>query len=277
MKKILSYCFLLCLVATVQYSCNDEIPLTLQDEYVALDAGKLNLTFLRKNDGQAVDAGIRAMLIAAHKASPVNYTFEILPTSTAVAGQHYTVGSTTGSIPANSSFGNLPIQILPDNINPGEVWTLNLKLVSADLNLANSLVVSYKIQVSCPSSLAGMLDYVHSDYFCGGPSYTGTTELKAVSANTYTLTDFVFNAWEVCYGAGNGGAYPTNPAVTLRIEDICGKISVSGTDQYGDTYTYTIKSIVGPTLTIDWKNTYGEFGTVALTRQDGANWPPLRN
>ncbi len=277
MKKILFYSTLLCFFAVTQFSCNDEIPLTLQDEYVSLDAGKLNLTFLRKNDGQAVPAGIRAMLIAAHKAAPVGYTFEILPTSTAIAGQHYSVGSTTGSIPANSSFGDLPIQILPDNINPGETWTLNIKLVSADLNLANSAIVSYKIQVSCPSTLAGTLDYVHSDYFCPGAPLTGTTELVAVTANTYTVTDFVFGSWDACYGAGSGGALASNPAVTLRIVDICGTISVTGNDQYGDSYTYTIKSISGSTLTIEWENTYGEFGTVALTRKDGANWPPLKN
>ena len=230
MKKILFYSTLLCFFAVTQFSCNDEIPLTLQDEYVSLDAGKLNLTFLRKNDGQAVPAGIRAMLIAAHKAAPVGYTFEILPTSTAIAGQHYSVGSTTGSIPANSSFGDLPIQILPDNINPGETWTLNIKLVSADLNLANSAIVSYKIQVSCPSTLAGTLDYVHSDYFCPGAPLTGTTELVAVTANTYTVTDFVFGSWDACYGAGSGGALASNPAVTLRIVDICGTISVTGNE-----------------------------------------------
>ncbi|MFN0015471.1 MAG: hypothetical protein ACKVU2_13070, partial [Saprospiraceae bacterium] len=177
MKKTLLYSTLIGLFALVHFSCNDEIPQTLQDEYVSIDAAKLNLTFLRKNDGQPAESGIKAMLIAAHKSSPVNYTFEILPTSTAVAGTHYTVSGTTGSIPANSSFGNLPIQILPDNINPGESWTLNIKLVSADVNLANSSIVSFKIQVSCPSTLAGKCDFVHTDYFCGGAPITGVTEL----------------------------------------------------------------------------------------------------
>jgi hypothetical protein len=277
MKKILFRSLLLCFVVAAQFSCNDEIPLTLQDEYVSLDAGKLNLLFLRVNDGQPVDAGIRTMLIAAQRSTPVNYTFEILPTSTAKAGEHYTVGGTTGAIPANSSFGNLPIQILPDNINPGETWTLNLKLVSADVNLANSAIVSYKIQVSCPSNLAGKLDYVHTDYFCGGAAITGTTELKAVTSNTYVVDDFVFGCWDPCYGAGSGGALGSDAAVTLRIVDICNTISVTGNDQYGDSYTYTIKAVNGPALTIEWGNTYGEFGKVVLTRQDGANWPALKN
>ncbi|MFN0014169.1 MAG: hypothetical protein ACKVU2_06435 [Saprospiraceae bacterium] len=277
MKKTLLYSTLIGMFALVHFSCNDEIPQTLQDEYVAIDASKLNLTFLRKNDGLPADAGIKAMLIAAHKSSPVNYTFEIMPTSTAKAGTHYTVGNTTGSIPASSSFGNLPIQILPDNINPGESWTLNIKLVSADVNLANSSIVSFKIQVSCPSTLAGKCDFVHTDYFCGGAPITGVTELKALTANTYVVDDFVFGCWVPCYGPGSGGALGSDAAVTLRIVDICSKISVTGTDQFGDSYTYTIKAVNGPALTIEWKNTYNEFGKVVLTRQDGANWPALKN
>lgn len=278
MKKILIYSAVL-LVAFGHFSCNDEIPQTLQDEYVAIDAGKTALTFLRVGDGQPVESGIRVMLIAAQKSAPVNYTFEILSTSTAKENVQYKVTGANGSIPANSSFGNLPIQVLPDNINPGEAWTLNIKLKSADLKLANDATVSFKIQVSCQSNLQGKLDYVLTNYFCNEPDLTGTTELKKVTgtSNEYKIDDFVFGSWDACYGPGSGGALGSDPAVTLRIVDICNKISVAGNDQYGDTYTYKIVKVDGSALTIDWSNTYGEFGTVTLTRQDGASWPALSN
>ena len=275
MKKIVFFCALLCF-SFAQFSCNDEIPLTLQDEYIALDAAKTSLLFLRVNDGQPADAGIRAMLIAAHKSSDINFTFEIQSTSTAQENVHYTVSGTTGTIPAGSSFGELPIEILPDNINPGETWTLDIKITEGGgLQLANDNVVSFKIQVSCPSNLAGTLDFVHSDYFCTGDPITGTTELKEVSDGVYVFDDFVFGSWVACYGGG--GVAGDDPAITLRMVDICNTISMTGTDNYGDSYEYKITNVNGPELTIDWTNTYGEFGKVVLTRQDGADWPALKN
>jgi hypothetical protein len=52
-------------------------------------------------------------------------------------------------------------------------------------------------------------------------------------------------------------------------------ICESGTDQYGDSYTYTITS-AGPTITLDWRSTYNDSGTT-ITRQGGANWPASWN
>jgi hypothetical protein len=270
MIKILSLAVILSF-----FACNDEIPQTLQGEYVGLISPSGQVLFQRVGNNQPVTAGIQISLIAAQRSSPINYTFEILSSSTAIEALHYSVSGNSGTIPANSSFGDLPINILPDNINPGEDLTLDIRLVSADVELASADPISFRFAISCPSNLAGTMDYVHSNIWCGAPDVAGTTNLVAISDNEYKFDDFVFGSWVPCYGGG--GVDGTDPAISLRLVDVCNKISMQGIDQYGDTYAYEIAAVSGASLTINWSNTYGESGTVVLTRQDGASWPALSN
>lgn len=128
--------------------------------------------------------------------------------------------------------------------------------------------------VVCTSDLAGTFNYVQTDMFCAG-EVTGTVTWTEKTEGIYESTDYVFGSYEPCYDAG-----PVNNAktgVSLKIVDACNKISLSGTDNYGDSYKYTIQKVDGAALTLRWDNTYGEFGTVVLTRQDGKPWPPLRS
>ena len=141
-------------LVAIMAACNDEIPLTLQEEYVGLDASSTQLLYLREGKDLPVPSNIRAQLIAAQRATPVNFTFEILPSSTAIANLHYTVSGNTGTIPANSSFGDLPIMILPDNIEPGEVLRLNIRVTGGDLGVTEAFgTVNYTIQVLCPNTI----------------------------------------------------------------------------------------------------------------------------
>jgi len=56
---------------------------------------------------------IRVNLVGAQRSSPTNFTYQVVGAeSTAVAGTHYTAPSGTGTIPANSSFGIITIDIL---------------------------------------------------------------------------------------------------------------------------------------------------------------------
>ncbi len=143
-----------CLALLLIGSCNDEIPLTLQEEYIGVDASSTQKLYLRQGLNQPVAAEMRAMLIAAHRSAPTNVTFEILPTSTAIANLHYTLSGNSGQIPANASFGELPIMILPDNIEAGEVLTLGVKVTGGDLPVANDFgTVTFRIQVLCPNTI----------------------------------------------------------------------------------------------------------------------------
>ncbi len=59
---------------------------------------------------------LRINLVGAQRSTPITFNYQVVPgESTAVAGTHYTTPSGTGTIPANSSFGVLTIEIL----NPG--------------------------------------------------------------------------------------------------------------------------------------------------------------
>ena len=286
MKNIFYY-FLLSGLVFATFSCNDDIPQTLQGEYIALDGSKTSLTFLRVNDGLAKDAGIQTKLIAVAKSSPVNYNFEILPTSTAQAGTHYTVGSTSGTIASGEYVGNLPISILPDNINPGEVWTLDIKLTSADLTLASDKASTFKIQVSCPSTLAGTFEA--SSTGTGGvwnctDTWTGTVEWELVGNNDYNVyssdannprsLDYSMGGYWACYG--DGATLPSDDtAGDLLINDICGKLSYTGASRWGEIYSFNNITANGTSAIFDWTNDYGESAVTTLVRTDGKDWPNL--
>lgn len=59
---------------------------------------------------------LRINLVGAQRSTATSFTYQIVPAeSTAVSGTHFAPLSGTGSIPANSSFGLISVQIL----NPG--------------------------------------------------------------------------------------------------------------------------------------------------------------
>jgi hypothetical protein len=125
----------------------------------------------------------------------------------------------------------------------------------------------YPVSVICPSDLAGTYDFDALETFCGA-TYSGKITLTAVAASpgSYTVSDGTFGAWDKCYpdawGSGN-----------VRISDACGKLSMSGADKYGDSYSMTVKSVTPAVVTFEWKNTYGESGIVALKSNAGKPWP----
>ena len=125
----------------------------------------------------------------------------------------------------------------------------------------------YPVAVVCPSDLAGTYAFDHIETFCG-KTFSGSTTWTAVAASpgSYTVSDGTFGSWAACYpdtwGSGN-----------VRISDACGKLTMSGADKYGDSYSMTVKSVTPSVLTFEWKNTYGESGTVAVKSNAGKPWP----
>ncbi|NNF22643.1 MAG: hypothetical protein HKN67_11935 [Saprospiraceae bacterium] len=123
---------------------------------------------------------------------------------------------------------------------------------------------------SCLSALAGTYNYASTNYWCAGPDLTGEVTIIETGAGTYSFDDWSFGSYGNCYGGfGTWGS--------LSMNDVCNKISLSGEDNYGDTWELTINSVSGADLDLTWTNTYGEYGTTVLTRTDGTNWPPLSN
>jgi hypothetical protein len=112
---------------------------------------------------------IRVNLVGPQRATEINVSFAIDPTSTAVAGIHYSLISQTSiKIPANASFGFIYFNVLPQNINPNEIWKMKVNLTTADVPVnPNFATFTRSIRISCSylrSSFVG-------PYRCLEPGY----------------------------------------------------------------------------------------------------------
>jgi len=127
----------------------------------------------------------------------------------------------------------------------------------------------YPVSVVCPSDLAGTFDYTSTSGFCAAAANTsGKATLTAVAGipGSYRVTDASFGLYDACY--------PGSPWVgNVRINDACGKLSMSGTDSFGDSYTFTYISSDATNLRFTWINTFGEGGTVTLKSNAEKPWP----
>lgn len=135
----------------------------------------------------------------------------------------------------------------------------------------------YNANVVCPitESLAGTHTFTTSNMKAAGiacgSSVSGTVVFGSTATpGVYTISDLSFGMFgSSCYG--DSPAFSASSKVTW----FCNNLIASGTDQYGDSYTYTITAASGPTITLNWRSTYNDSGTTVLTRQGGANWPAI--
>lgn len=73
---------------------------------------------------------LRVNLVGAQSSSPINFSFTVVAgETTAIAGTHYTATTGTGTIPANSSFGTVTIQLLNPGVSSSTPGDLVLQLV----------------------------------------------------------------------------------------------------------------------------------------------------
>lgn len=139
--------------------------------------------------------------------------------------------------------------------------------------IANSTLykLSQTFNVSCPSYLGGTYEYstVNGTIpgFTSPTPLTGTVTLTDIGGGAYRISDASFGVWEQLYN--------DTPATGITLTDICNQISFSGSDKYGETYSYSDLSVEGNKLTFTWINSYNEGGTTTLTRTDGTDWPLL--
>jgi hypothetical protein len=178
-------------------------------------------------------------------------------------------------IPAYATVGVGEIKILNDTDDEdNETFKLKIGNVNTSNAQLSSQVLSFEI-IDCFSALAGTYDYVTTNVkaptgeSATGP-LTGTVTFTATAdAGVYALSDASFGGWVGLYG-------PDNFATGLKFVDLCGEITYSGDDQYGDSYTFSNLVINGSSMSFHWENDYGEYGDTTLTRPDGSNWPNLK-
>lgn len=130
---------------------------------------------------------------------------------------------------------------------------------------ANTISATY----ACPSNLEGTYQYTSTSYWCDGNAVSGEVTWTSVEPGVYEIDNWSYGTYTVCYGG------PADGWGTLQLSDVCNGISIIGLDAFDDTWQIKVDAVEGPVLTISWSNTYGESGTVELTRTDDTDWPPL--
>lgn len=208
MKKIL-YSLIIIMAATFT-ACEDPgTSILYAEEYLELDAattvtGSRIYSYLRVDDGQGLPSGFMVNLGAAQSSSPINFTFEVDPSSTAIENLHYSLNSTSGTIQANSSTAELPITILDDNISPGEDVALVIKLTGGDIPInPNYELGTHVVDIQCETALAGMYTMVTTyhthDFLPEFSENTQDVELVDEGNDLYTIAGF------------DGGLYSDGP------------------------------------------------------------------
>lgn len=177
-----------------------------------------------------------------------------------------------------------------DDVTGGSTMRYNATVTMKDgrtftaANTGNNIVSSaafralfaFDANLLCTSTLAGDINYVTTNAVtgpagtaCTATEITGTVTLTETDAGRYEISDASFGLFRECWA--------DDPATGISLVDACNKVSTDGADQYADSYTYTILDVTGPSMTIEWVNTYGDGATSVLTRADGADWPALSN
>lgn len=132
----------------------------------------------------------------------------------------------------------------------------------------------YPVSVICPSDLAGTYQFSQSNMqsvygSCSG-TITGTTTFTPVASSpgSYTISDGTFGFW-ACYGDTWGDG-------NVRISDACRRLTMSGADKYGASYSMTVISSSPTDLVIQWVNSDDETGIVTIKSNSGKPWPNFR-
>lgn len=137
----------------------------------------------------------------------------------------------------------------------------------------------YNVAVVCPSNLAGTFTYVTTNITAGAGGNAAACNGQATGSVTFTATSTPgqYTVSDVSFGVFACAWADTPPGGTVRFRDTCGKLSFSGADKYGDSYTFNFVSNNGRNLTFNWVNTYGDSGSTVLTASTAGFWPANLN
>lgn len=244
--------------------CDATQGVVFEDTIVGFNTDNSQLVFLRDGSGP-VASGITVDLIGAPQNEAINFSFTVDPSSTAIEGTHFTVDGSTGTIPANSLSGTVPITILPDNIDVEDNLTLTLNL-SSDSGVAPfAETASFTVQVTCPNTIP--LDRTWTITIIEGAFGAASTR------NDVTITD-----------AGDGtllvsditaGVLPAlgccDPDEPANILNICDEITIAR-PAMGASFGYETNAAAGfgpgswnpdsQVLTINWWEPGNGFGAI---------------
>lgn len=232
--------------------------------------------FVRMNNAQTDQANLQINLVGAPQSTPVTVTIEADPASTAVKGVHYNLTSNTVTIPAGQVIAQLPVTVLTGNILPTETPNLVLNITSATgaKVSVNYKSLTFRIRVICPSNLVGSYNVfwrvLNLGDGSGGVAQTAsnftidgfsTIALTSTATGVYSMSDMSFGMYPGIY---------KDSAPTGTFTDRCNNLVGASTnrDRYNDPFTITGTSTPADgKIVITWSNTYGDGGTVELTKR----------
>jgi len=233
--------------------------------------------------------------------SVINGSYEVdLTQSTAIEGTHFELlNNANFTIPAGQGDSTFGVKILASNIDPllGTL-VIALKLTDAaasgyDVNASGkaktNTVFLELFATNCPitESLAGTHSVVFTAVCIGngdGPADCDDTPGLIGAPASVVWTEDPANPGVILIGEASFGYYgylgipdegqgPNVHFLTWACSNLIFDTGIQ--DSYSDPFTYDVVSVVGPIMTIHFTNTWGDNITFELTREGGANWPPL--
>jgi len=235
----------------------------------ATTAGGLDVSksYNRVTDGQKIKDSIRVNLVGPQKSAPITVNFTIDPSSTALAGTHYEMITTsTVTIAANSSFGFIYYNVIDDNILPGEIWKLKINLTGSDGSTTISKkygVFTRSIRTLCAFNRSNFVG-TYATLEPGWGTYDNVSIADPTDANAIIVNNF----WDF----GGVVKYVFNPAnttLTLPTQDV-----VMGGDTYvvagGATANYdpcTYSFVVPYTVRLKSTNALQDSNTHTFTKK----------
>ena len=163
--------------------------------------------------------------------------------------------------------------ISASSLAPGDEFVFSFRNVATSAGTYSS-GTSLAVPVSCSSNLAGTYQGMTTATWCGDSDpWSFSVTFTEDAAGEYDIDDFSFGAFDVCYGGRTDYSSGSLPLGNLRMVDVCNNISLKGTSQWGEVFTWHSLTVNGTEMTIVWTNDYGEGGTAVLTNPNG--WPSL--
>lgn len=239
-----------------------KLPTGLTSSYVRLSSTQTDLAELGLNR------------VSTSSTDAITVTVEADPSSTAIEGVHYSLSSNSATIAAGEFVGSFPVTVLTGNIDPSETPDLVLNITSAQgAEVASNYgSITFKIRVICPSELAGTYsvfwEFLQTGDGAGGPNQTAQNVVLA-DASTMSFTEA--GTGEYLMDDMSFGMYPSvydEAKPVGNISDSCGELTgaASNQDRFGDPFTMSGLVNEDDTITITWSNTWGDGGTVILTK-----------
>jgi hypothetical protein len=183
----------------------------------------------------------------------------------------------TGSVPGsvnvtmNDVLSAVGVSLGDVEIGDEITFTFDGTSSSGTFRSSESLVIPF----SCFSDLGGTHSFVSTNFqaitgSCPTDPVEGTVTWTDLGGGKYMTSDLGFGQ----YGTT---CWNDSPATSgnATFSDVCNQLISGGLDQYSLTYIWVITDVSGSELTMSWTNDYDDSGDVVLTREGGADWPPL--